>query len=98
MTAFRFRLGLALAFVISLPAAALEQTVQSVSRSDNSLTLSTDKGMVRVRFLNPESVEVFYQPTGLAQLDSFALIGGGFTGTTQLKERAGSLDFGTTAL
>lgn len=98
MTAFRFRLGLALAFVISLPAAALEQTVQSVSRSDNSLTLSTDKGMVRVRFLNPESVEVFYQPTGLAQLDSFALIGGGFTGTTVLKERAGSLDFGTTEL
>ena len=98
MTAFRFRLGLALAFVISLPAAALEQTVQSVSRSDNSLTLSTDKGMVRVRFLNPESVEVFYQPTGLAQLDSFALIGGGFTGTTVLKERAGSLDFSTTAL
>ncbi|MFY8206171.1 MAG: TIM-barrel domain-containing protein, partial [Arenimonas sp.] len=43
-------------------------------------------------------VEVFYQPTGLAQLDSFALIGGGFTGTTVLKERTGSLDFGTTEL
>jgi oligosaccharide 4-alpha-D-glucosyltransferase len=98
MTAFRFHLGFALVFAISLPAAALEQTVQRVSRSDNSLTLSTDKGTVRVRFLNPESVEVFYQPTGLAQLDSFALIGGGFTGTTELKERAGSLDFGTTEL
>jgi hypothetical protein len=54
MTAFRFHLGFALAFVISLPAVALEQTVQRVSRSDNSLMLSTDKGTVRVRFLNAE--------------------------------------------
>ena len=98
MTAFRFHLGFALAFVISLPAVALEQTVQRVSRSDNSLMLSTDKGTVRVRFLNAESVEVFYQPTGLAQLDSFALIGGGFTGATTLRERGGIIDFGTTEL
>jgi len=98
MTAFRFHLGFALAVALSMPAAALEQTVQGVSRSDNSLTLSTDKGTVRVRFLNAESVEVFYQPTGLAQLDSFALIGGGFTGATTLRERGGIIDFGTTEL
>jgi oligosaccharide 4-alpha-D-glucosyltransferase len=98
MTAFRFHLGFALAVALSMPAAALEQTVQGVSRSDNSLTLSTDKGTVRVRFLNAESVEVFYKPTGLAQLDSFALIGGGFTGATTLRERGGIIDFGTTEL
>ena len=50
MTAFRFHLGFALAFAISLPAAALEQTVQRVSRSDNSLTLSTDKARCAYAF------------------------------------------------
>ena len=98
MTAFRFRLSFALAFAISLPAAALEQTVQRVSRSDNSLTLSTDKGTVRVRFLNPESVEVFYQPTGMAQLDSFALVESRSAGTAVLTERKGIVEFGTAAL
>jgi len=98
MTAFRFHLGFALAFAISLPAAALEQTVQRVSRSDNSLTLSTDKGAVRVRFLNPESVEVFYQPTGMAQLDSFALVESRSAGAAVLTERKGRVEFGTAAL
>lgn len=73
MTAFRFRLGFALAFVISLPAAALEQTVQRASSSGNTLLLTTDKGTVRVRFLNTEAVEVFYEPAGMTQLDSFAI-------------------------
>ncbi|HWR95700.1 MAG TPA: TIM-barrel domain-containing protein [Arenimonas sp.] len=73
MTALRFRLGFALAFAISLPAAASQQMVQGVSNSGNSLTLSTDKGTVRVRFLNPEAVEVYYQPAGMTQPESFAM-------------------------
>ena len=52
---------------------ALDQNVNAVSRDGNTLILTTDKGLVRVRFYNPEAVEVFYQPTGLNQLDSFAI-------------------------
>lgn len=95
MTALRFRLGLALAFAISLPASALEQTVQSISRSGDSLMLSTDKGAVRIRFLNTEAVEVFYQPTGMAQLDSFALIDSRGSVNAVLRDRREGIEFGT---
>lgn len=95
MTALRFRLGLALAFAISLPASALEQTVQSISRSGDSMMLSTDKGAVRIRFLNTEAVEVFYQPTGMAQLDSFALIDSRGSVNAVLRDRREGIEFGT---
>ena len=95
MTALRFRLGLALAFAISLPASALEQTVQSISRSGDSLMLRTDKGAVRIRFLNTEAVEVFYQPTGMAQLDSFALIDSRGSVNAVLRDRREGIEFGT---
>lgn len=65
------------AFIITLlcigHAEALEQTVSAVQRDGNTLLLTTDKGRVRVRFYNPQAVEVFYQPDGLQQLDSFAI-------------------------
>lgn len=98
MTAFRFQLGLALAFAVSLPAAALEQTVQRVSRSGDSLVLTTDKGSVQLRFLTPEAVEVHYRPQGIEQLPSFAIAGGRSADEIWLIDRDGRLEFGTPEL
>ena len=98
MTALRFRLGLALAFAISLPAAALEQTVQGVSRSGNSLVLTTDKGSVQLQFLTPEAVEVHYRPQGVQQLPSFSIAGGLHVDKIWLIDRDSRLEFGTPEL
>jgi oligosaccharide 4-alpha-D-glucosyltransferase len=95
MTAFRFHLGLALAFLFSLPAAALEQTVQSVARKGNLLTLTTDKGDVQLRFLTPKVVEVHYRPAGVQQLPSFSLTGGMPVDKIWHIDRDTRLEFGT---
>ena len=73
MSVLRMLLVFTFAAFWSCHSAALEQNVTAVSRDGNTLILTTDKGLVRVRFYNPEAVEVFYQPTGINQLDSFAI-------------------------
>jgi oligosaccharide 4-alpha-D-glucosyltransferase len=95
---FRASSVLALALAFCLPAAALEQTVQSVSRQTNALTLTTDKGSVQVRFLTPEAVEVHYQPQGVQQLPSFAIAGGMRVDKIGLIDRDNRLEFGTPEL
>jgi oligosaccharide 4-alpha-D-glucosyltransferase len=95
MNAYRFPFGFALACVLSLPVAALEQTVQGVARSGTTLTLSTDKGDVQLRFLTPEAVEVHYRPTGVKQLPSFALAGGTPVSKVWHIDRDTRVEFGT---
>lgn len=73
MSVTRPLFAIAFAVLCSCPVAAFEQSVSSVHRDGNTLSLTTDKGQVRVRFYTPEAVEVFYQPDGVKQLDSFAI-------------------------
>lgn len=92
------------AFIITLlcigHAEALEQTVSAMQRDGNTLLLTTDKGRVRVRFYNPQAVEVFYQPDGLQQLDSFAISAdaGSDPGKLKLLDSADRLSFGSAEL
>ena len=97
MSFFHFRTSLVLALALSfcLPAAALEQTVQSAARQANTLTLITDKGSVQLRFLTPEAVEVHYQPQGVQQLPSFSIAGGRNVDKIGLIDRDSRLEFGT---
>ncbi len=100
MSSFLFRASSVLVFALAfcLPATALEQTVQSVSRQNNALTLTTDKGSVQLRFLTPEAVEVHYQPQGVQQLPSFSIAGGRNVDKIWLADRDSRLEFGTPEL
>ncbi len=83
---------------LSSNALALEQRVTGIERQGQTLRLSTDKGSVRVRFYNAEAVEVFYQPNGVAQMDSFAIAVAAQPGKYRLQERHTGWRFGSDAL
>ena len=98
----RFRTLLLIAFAVlgSGAVIALEQSVTAVQRDGDTLNLSTDKGQVRVRFYTPQAVEVFYQPEGLPQLDSFAIApdAGGEAGKLKLLDGAKQVSFSSAKL
>ena len=100
MPVFRTPLVFALATLWSLQTAALEQSVSAVQRNGNTLNLTTDKGQVRVRFYTPEAVEVFYQPDGVRQIDSFAIAADadGDAGRLKLADNANTVSFSSPEL
>lgn len=100
MPALRTLFVIVLAICWSLQSVALEQNVRAVERDGDTLNLTTDKGKVRVRFYTPQAVEVFYQPDGVPQLDSFAIapVTGADAGKLKLRDSADSVSFSSAEL
>ena len=73
MRHFRFFTFIVISLLFSAHSQALEQQYVSHQRDGNVLNIKTDKGQVRLTYFDSETVEVFYQPTGLQQMDSFSI-------------------------
>lgn len=73
MRLIQFLLAFILSFATANDAVALEQKYVSHSQTGNTLSIKTDQGAVQLTFYNADTVEAFFQPTGLKQLPSFSI-------------------------
>jgi oligosaccharide 4-alpha-D-glucosyltransferase len=70
---------------------------QSHQITEQGLEVTTDEGLVRLRFLTPAVIETFYQQEGMKQLPSFAVADPTVQVKGQLIESTNSLEFKTSA-
>ncbi len=64
----------------------------------NSLTITTDEGLLNLTFYQPDVVEAFYQPEGVKQLASFAISQPPAPLKLRLTETAAALTLGSNSL
>lgn len=98
MRSIRLILFLILGLTLASPVFALEQKYVSHSQNGNALMIKTDKGQVKLTFYNAESVEAFYQPTGLKQLPSFSIANAPISASVRLKNSKSQLVFSSSEL